>query len=99
MPGFANSGLSVEQLAPLLTRDLLTGAITLDASAFANISRFIRQTAEDVRKGEEREGKVAQDAADRLAQEQQAAARIERQDVPKNLDQLMTKALLEDDFE
>jgi len=99
MPGFAASRLSVEQLAPLLSQDPFTGAVTFDATAFSKISSFIRQTAADVRKGEEREAKETQDEADRTAAEEREAAKIEPQDVPKNIDQLMTKALLEGNFD
>jgi len=114
MDGFKESGATVEQLASLLTPSQFPGEPpTFDRAASQAISREIRTRIESVRKGEEatrkgeeRETKAAQDAADRedaAAQQdlvnERADARIERQDVPKNIEQLMVKALLEDDFE
>ena len=110
MPGFRASGLPVEFFTTFLSPDALTtGKFNLDKAAFTDIARFIRQTAEDNRKTGEREAKESEEAAvDPNAalrtQQLQGAVdlqqqRLAQEDLPKSLDQIMTKAILEDDFE
>jgi len=111
IPGFAESGFPAEAFAPLLTQDP-GGKLppALDPAAFANIQKSIQAAATEGRKvagegraGAKEERTIAKGEADAAAKaeqaKQEAAGVISPADAPRNLEALMTKAIVEGDFD